>query len=243
MQLAKLLASMKDAEGNVTIPNFYDGVVPLTATELRAIDEIPNVDAKLLEQFGLARAEHSGSRIELQHNRPTLTITGIESGAVRVGARSAIPARASARVEMRLVNGLDGATQTERLIAHVRAQGFHIVDGEPDAATRKAHARIAQVSRTGVSLPPVRTSMDDPRTAPAIAAIRSLGQGLAQLPTIGGGLPFGTFSATLGLPTVGLAIANFDNNQHAADENLRVGHLWEGIDGPADHAEEMIFRH
>jgi acetylornithine deacetylase/succinyl-diaminopimelate desuccinylase-like protein len=230
MALAKLVASMKDAEGNVTIRNFYDGVPPLTPTELRAIETIPNVDRKLLDEFGLARAEHPDSRVELQHNRPTLSITGIESGAVTVGTRSAIPGNASARIEMRLVKGLDPKTQFDRLIAHIREQGYHIVDNEPDAATRHAHARIARITRAGTSFPPARTSMDDPRTAPAIAAIRSLGQPIAQLPTIGGGLPFATFSETLALPTIGLAVVNFDNNQHAANENLRVGHLWEAID-------------
>ena len=67
--------------------------------------EIPNVDAKLLEEFGLMRQEHPESRIELQHNRPTLSILGIEAGNVYTGTRSAIPGSASARIEMRLVNG------------------------------------------------------------------------------------------------------------------------------------------
>lgn len=226
MALAKLLASMKDSEGNVTIANFYDGVVPLTSSELRAIDATPNIDRKLLDEFGLATAEHPDSRIELQHNRPTLNITSIEAG----GAAAAIPASASARVGMRLVNGLDPQTQLDRLITHIRAQGYYIVNGEPDAETRRAHARIARVTATGISFGAARTSMDDSRTAPAIDAIRLLGLGLVQLPTIGGGLPFATFSETLSLPTLGLAVVNFDNNQHAADENIRVGNLWEAID-------------
>jgi acetylornithine deacetylase/succinyl-diaminopimelate desuccinylase-like protein len=230
MALAKLVASMKDADGNVTIRNFYDGVAPPTATELRAIEAIPRVDRKLLDEFGLARAEHPDSRIELQHNRPTLSITGIEAGAVSVGTRSAIPGTASVRIEMRLVKGLDPQTQVDRLIGHIREQGYHIVDGEPDAATRRAHVRIARVTSTGRSFPSAKASMDDRRTAPAVAAIRSLGQPVAQLPSIGGGLPFATFSETLSLPTIGLAVVNFDNNQHAANENLRVGHLWEAID-------------
>ena len=51
-----------------------------------------------------------------------------------------------------------------------------------------------------------------------------------EMPTIGGSLPFATFSDTLALPSIGLAVVNFDNNQHAVNENLRVGHLWEAID-------------
>jgi acetylornithine deacetylase/succinyl-diaminopimelate desuccinylase-like protein len=72
--------------------------------------------------------------------------------------------------------------------------------------------------------------MDDPRAAGAIAAIRSLDKGVARLPTIGGSLPFSTFTDTLALPTIGLAVVNFDNNQHAANENIRVGHVWEAIE-------------
>ena len=83
----------------------------MSETERRAIDEIPNIDRKLLEEFGLAQSEHPDSRIEAQHNRPTLSITGIEAGAVYTGTRSAIPGSASARIEMRLVKGLNAAKQ------------------------------------------------------------------------------------------------------------------------------------
>lgn len=230
MALSKLLASMKDASGRVTIKNFYDGVEPLTPTEQRAIEAIPNIDAKLLDEFGLARAEHPESRIELQHNLPTLNINGIESGAVGAGGRSAIPSTASARIGIRLVKGLDPRTQLDRLIAHIREQGYHIVDGDPDAATRRKYPLIARVTQSGASIIAGKTSMDDARTKPVVTAIRSLGQPVAQLPTIGGGLPFSTFSETLASPTVGLAVVNYDNNQHASNENLRVGHLWEAID-------------
>ena len=230
LALARLLASMKDGEGNVTIRDFYAGAVPLTAAERRAIDEIPNVDAKLLDEFGLARAEHADSRIEIQHNRPTLSITGIQSGAVYSGTRSAIPGSASARVEIRLVKGLSADTQLGRLEQHIRDQGFHVIATEPDAATRRAHPLIARVTRGGGGFPIGRSSIDDPRTAAASAAIRSLDRGLARLPTIGGSLPFATFTDTLALPTIGLAVVNFDNNQHAANENIRVGHLWEAVD-------------
>jgi acetylornithine deacetylase/succinyl-diaminopimelate desuccinylase-like protein len=89
---------------------------------------------------------------------------------------------------------------------------------------------IARVTRGGGGFPIGKTSMDDARTAIAVRAIRSLDQRVAQLPTIGGSLPFATFSDTLGLPAIGLAVVNFDNNQHAANENIRVGHLWEAID-------------
>jgi acetylornithine deacetylase/succinyl-diaminopimelate desuccinylase-like protein len=231
MALAKLIASMKDANNNVTIKGFYDDVVPLTASERRAIDEIPNIDQKLLEEFGLARQEHPESRLELQHNRPTLSVLGLEAGNVYTNTRSAIPGSASARIEMRLVRGLTPAKQVDLLVAHIREQGFHVVDKEPDMATRRKYPLIAEVTRGGVGgLGIAKTSMDDPVTSKAAEAIRALDQRLVQLPTIGGGLPFGVFSDSLRLPSIGLAVVNFDNNQHAANENIRVGHFWEAID-------------
>ena len=230
MALTKLLASMKDERGTVVIRNFYDGVVPLTAVERRAIDEIPNVDQKLLEQFGVAQSEHPDSRIELQHNRPTLSVVGLSSGTVGPGARNAISASATGRVEIRLVNGLDAETQNERLVAHIREQGYHIVNAPPDMATRRKYPKIARVTTQGGGFPIGKGSMDDPRTAMAANAIRALDQRLVQMPTIGGSLPFSTFASALSMPTIGLAVVNFDNNQHAVNENLRVGHLWEAID-------------
>ena len=230
MALAKLLASMKDERGNVVIKNFYDGVVPLTASERRAIDEIPNVDQKLLEQFGVAQSEHPDSRIELQHNRPTLSVVGLSSGTVGAGARNAISASATGRVEIRLVNGLDRETQYERLVAHIREQGYYIVNAPPDIAARRKYSKIARVTLQGGGFPVGKGSMDDPRTAMAANAIRALDRRLVQMPTIGGSLPFSTFAAALSMPTIGLAVVNFDNNQHAVNENLRIGHLWEAID-------------
>ena len=230
MALTKLLASMKDDRGNVVIKNFYDGVVPLTASERRAIDEIPNVDQKLLEQFGVAQSEHPDSRIELQHNRPTLSVVGLSSGTVGPGARNAISGSATGRVEIRLVNGLDPKTQFDRLVAHIREQGYHIVAAPPDMATRRKYPKIARITEQGGGFPIGKGNMDDPRTAMAADAIRSLDQRLVQMPTIGGSLPFSTFANALAMPTIGLAVVNFDNNQHAINENLRVGHLWEAID-------------
>lgn len=205
-------------------------MVPLTASERRAIDEIPNVDQKLVEQFGLARSEHPDSRIELQHNRPTLTVAGLQSGTVGANARNAVSGTATGRVEMRLVNGLNEKTQYDRLVAHVRDQGYFIVTGPPDAATRRTQPKIARITQSVGGFPIGKGNIDDPATVMAANAIRALDQRLVQMPTIGGSLPFSTFDEDLKLPTIGLAVVNFDNNQHAINENLRIGHLWEAID-------------
>ena len=97
------------------------------------------------------------------------------------------------------------------------SRAIFIVNGPPDAATRRTYPKIARVTPNGGGFRSARASMDDPRTVMAANAIRALDQRLVQMPTIGGSLPFSTFSDALKMPTIGLAVVNFDNNQHAVE--------------------------
>lgn len=233
MRLAKLLASMKDDAGRVTIAGFYDDVTPLTPTELKALDDLPNVEAVLKKDFLVAQPERPEQRLERKLNEPTLSVLVMESGGgFDAPARSAIPASAKARIEMRLVHGLDPAKQNRLVVDHIRKQGYFVVDGrDPDDAERLTHPLIARVDVRGGSTAP-RVSMDDPMTRAVVTALSRGGRQIARLPTLGGGMPFATFSERM--PTVGLSIVNHDNNQHGPDENLRLRNLWEGIEMLAD---------
>ena len=230
LALAKLLASMKDDNGRVTIDGFYDDVVPLTAEERRAIDEIPDVAPTLMKAFGFSKPE-SPDRLELRHNLPTLNINAMEAGGGIGGqGRTIVPATASARVDLRFVKAVDPSKQFERLVNHIKKQGYFLVEKEPDDATRAAHAQIASVSRIG-GYPAGRTSMDVPIARVITKAVSDAAGGqVVRLPTIGGSAPFYLFSDVLKVPTIGLSIVNFDNNQHGANENLRIRNLWEGIE-------------
>jgi acetylornithine deacetylase/succinyl-diaminopimelate desuccinylase-like protein len=230
LQLARLLATMKDDSGRVTIDGFYDDVAPLTAEEKRAIDEIPDVAPALMKTFGFSRPE-SADRLELRHNLPTLNINAMEAGGGVGGqGRTIIPANASARLDLRFVKNVDPARQFDRLVAHVRKQGFFIVEKEPDAETRAAHPLIASVDKIG-GYPAGRTAMDLP-IARAITKAVSDGSGgsIVRLPTLGGSAPFYLFSDVLKVPTIGLSIVNFDNNQHGPNENVRIKNIWDGME-------------
>jgi acetylornithine deacetylase/succinyl-diaminopimelate desuccinylase-like protein len=231
MRLARLLASMKDDTGRVTIEHFYDDVTPLTATEKRALTAAPNVEAQLKKDFFVVQPERAEERLEAKLNEPTLSILAMESGGgLRAPARSAIPGSAAARIEMRLVRNLDPAKQNALVVEHIRKQGYFVVENrDPTDAERLTHPRIARVDRRGGSTAP-RVSMDDPMARAVIAALSRDGASLVLLPTLGGSMPFATFSVDLQLPTVGVSIVNHDNNQHGPDENLRLQNLWEGIE-------------
>ena len=228
MRLAKLLATMKDDSGRVLIKDFYTDVRPLTATERAALDAAPNVEALLAREFSVARPERPDERLEVKLNQPTLSI--LEMAVSGIPGRSAIPGSASARLEVRMVKDLVPETVNARITAHVRAQGYFIVSGrEPSDDERRSHALIARVdARRGSGAS--RVSMDDPKAQAVVRALTLHGVPPVQLPTLGGGLPFGTFSDLYQMPTVGVSIVNFDNNQHGPDENLRLQNLWEGIE-------------
>jgi acetylornithine deacetylase/succinyl-diaminopimelate desuccinylase-like protein len=229
MRLARLLASMKDNNGRITIENFYRDVTPLSASDLRAIEETPNIEVALKKDFLVALPERGEERLETKLNEPTLSILAMESGGgLSAPARSAIPATASARIEMRLVNGLDPVKQNAIVVDHLRKQGYFVVeDRNPTDLERFTHSYIARVDlRAGSTAP--RVSMDESMARAVAAALTRDGRELVRLPTLGGGMPFSTFSQQM--PTVGFSMVNHDNNQHGPDENLRLQNLWEGIE-------------
>lgn len=228
MRLAKLLATMKDDAGRVLIKDFYRDVRPLTATERAALAAAPDVEAVLARDFGVATPERPDERLEVKLNQPTLSI--LEMSTSGIPGRSAIPGSATARIEVRMVKDLVPETQNALITEHVRAQGYFIVSGrEPTDEERRTHRLMARVdARRGSTAS--RVSMDDPKAQAVVKALTMRGVPPVQLPTLGGGLPFGTFSDEYGMPTVGVSIANFDNNQHGPDENLRLQNLWEGIE-------------
>ena len=230
LQLSRLLSSMKDDAGLVTIDGFYDDVTPLTAEEKKAIDEIPDVAPTLMKAFGFAKPETS-DRLELRHNLPTLNINAMEAGGGVSGqGRTVIPAWAKARLDLRFVKNVEPSKQFDRLVAHIRKQGYFIVDKDPDAELRAAHPLLASVTREG-GYPAGRTPLDVPIARAITKAIADAAGGqIVRLPTIGGSAPFYLFSDVLKVPTIGLSIVNFDNNQHGPNENVKIRNIWEGIE-------------
>jgi acetylornithine deacetylase/succinyl-diaminopimelate desuccinylase-like protein len=231
MLLGKLLSSMKDSTGRVVIEGFYDDVTPLTATEKKALAEAPNVEAAMAGEFGVARPERADTRLEQKLNEPTLNVLQMESGGgFSAPGRTAIPAMARARLAMRLVHGLDPANMNDRVIAHVRKQGYFVVlNRDPTEEERRAHPLLARVDARGGSRA-TRVSMDDPLPQAVAKALTRGSVTPVQLPTLGGSMPFGEFSEGLKLATVGVSLVNHDNNQHGPDENLKLRNLWEGVD-------------
>ena len=231
MLLARLLTSMKDARGRVTIKGWYDDVVPLGEAERRALADAPAYDRELLQELGINRPEGAGRSLLELINEPSLNVNGLSSAETGALARNVIPTTAVAALDLRLVLGNDQRRQVERLVAHIRAEGFHVTEREPTDEERLAHPLIAKVRVSPGGYNAERTRMDLPVSRAVVAAVQTTSaQPIVLMPTLGGSLPLSLIRETLGAPTLTVPVANYDNNQHAENENIRLQNLWDGIE-------------
>lgn len=230
VRLAHLIAGLRDEDGKILIDGFYDDVRPLSPGAREALAAVPDVDEALRKELGLAATEAGNARLVERILLPALNVRGLEAGAVGARAANAIPTEARASIDFRLVPDETPGSVRRRVEDHLRKRGWFLVDAEPDLTTRLAHPRIVRLA-WGSGYPPARTSLDLPISR-ALSRIvgEARGEPVIRMPSLGGSIPMYLFQEVLGVPVVGLPIANHDNNQHAADENIRLQNLWDGIE-------------
>lgn len=228
--LSHLLVSMKNLNGQVLINNFYDSITPLNTDEQAALDALPVMDNDLKRSLGFSRAEAGSRGLSASLLLPSLNINGIQSAATGVLASNIIPSIATATLDLRLVPGIDYQVQQQRVEDHIREQGFYITSGIPTDEERKKYDRIIQVKRKpGYNAQ--KTPIDHPLAVAVIQALRQHTHNrLLVVPLMGGSLPLYMFRQFAGAYPITVPIANYDNNQHAENENLRLGNLWTGIE-------------
>src|SRR5271169_2139439 len=232
MMLAQLLAGMKDEEGRVLVPHFYDGIMPLTKTEKEALARAPVNDQMLMGSFWLGHVDGSGKHLLDLINQPSLNINGLSSGQTGARATNVIPPTATADLDLRLVVGIDWRAQQQRIVDYIQSRGYFIVDREPSQQILLGHPRVAMVVRDEASYNAVRTPMNLPIAQEVIEAVKSApkDKDVVLLPTMGGSVPLGAMERAAQTHTITVPIANYDNNQHAANENLRLQNLWNGVE-------------
>ncbi|HLX83359.1 MAG TPA: M20/M25/M40 family metallo-hydrolase [Terriglobales bacterium] len=230
MMLAQLLAGMKDATGHVLIPHFYDGVTPLSTLEKQAIADAPRNEERLRHEFALGHTDGGGQPLLAMLNEPSLNIDGISSARTGSKSNNVIPSTATADIDLRLVKGHDWKMQQRRVVDYIAAQGYFVTDKAPDTAVLTEHPKVAFVKLDAVGYNAVRTPMDLPIAQEVIAAVEGARGPVVKLPTMGGSVPLEMIEQTLGVPTITVPIANYDNNQHSANENIRLQNLWDGVE-------------
>jgi len=213
-ELTWLLNTMRSPDGRVLIDGFYDDVVPLTAGELAALDELPGSQDEVLAGAGLDRMERP-TEVPLHERltRPTFSINSLtceDAGE----HRTVIPNVAVAKCDMRLVAN----QRPERVAELVRA---HVEQVAPHVEFRVTH---------GGGMRPSRTLPETPYTAAVRAgAEAALGVKPLLVPALGGSLPLYVFTDLLGLPSYGVPLANVDEANHAPNENLELERFYDGI--------------
>ena len=229
--LASLIASMRDDDGHIKIAGYYDDVRPISPAEHKAIAALPPYDSTLRRSLGLTRTEANDAPLAERIMLPAFNVRGLRAGGVRETGSNTIATAAYASFDLRLVPNQTPERVQRIVVAHIRKQGYWITHDTPTVAMRLEHAKIARVEWEPGGYPASRAPMDGPFGRAVIAA---LSDGVPQPPlinpTVGASGPGYLFEQILRAPMISLPIANYDDNQHAADENLRIQNLWNGIE-------------
>ncbi|HKW25948.1 MAG TPA: M20/M25/M40 family metallo-hydrolase [Terriglobales bacterium] len=228
--LTDLLDSMRDADAHILIPGFYDDVRPLTASERRMLAQTPAADEQLKQELAIAQPEGDGAKLAEQILKPAINVHGIQGGHVGEQAANVISTEARASFDIRLVPNQTPGRVRQEIEQHIERQGFFIVHQTPDLATRRAHARVVKLE-WGSGYPAYRAPVDNPMVQAVVRTIEeATGGPIIQVVSLGGSVPMYLFEGKERRPVIGVPIANADNNQHAANENLRLQNLWDGIE-------------
>jgi acetylornithine deacetylase/succinyl-diaminopimelate desuccinylase-like protein len=217
--LAHIIAGLKDTEGRITIPGFYDDVEMPDAGVLQSWRELPfDEEAFLRDEIGSSAlaGEPGYTQIERSWARPTLDVHGISGGFVGEGSKTVIPAEATAKISMRLVPNQD-----------------------PDKIFELYKARVLELATPGIELDvrlmhvgrPVVVPGDSRWIDAARRALRDTFGRDAVLARVGGSIPIvAVFGDTLGLDTVLMGWGLSDDNLHAPNEKYSLDNFRKGIE-------------
>lgn len=230
VMLARLIASLRDDDGKILIPGIYDDVARPTAADEAAIAAMPAIEPQLKRSLGIGR-NIGPTRLAEGYLKPTLNVRSIHVGDEGPDAANAIATEGFASFDIRLVQGETPAHVHTLVETYLRSLGWTIVRSVPDIETRLAHPKILKLEWDKGESVAAKTALDLPAARAVVASIsRTVGYDPIKLPTSGGSSGIAEAADQLHTPMIGVSIANYDDNQHARNENLRLGNLWDGIE-------------
>ena len=215
--LSELIASLHDKNGRITVKGFYDGVIPLTKKERTAFAKLPWSDKEYAKKLGVKQlyGEKGFTTLERIWARPTLEVNGIWGGYIGEGAKTVLPARAFAKISMRLVPG-----QNSRKIAKLFERHFKKI------APKTVQVNVKFLHGGEAALTPI----ESPGVQTAVAALE---KGFGKKPLYqreGGSIPIVVdFKKLLGIDTVLLGFGLPDENAHAPNEFINLENFFGGI--------------
>lgn len=227
-RMVRVLASLKDENERILIPGFYDHVQPISELDLELLRNLPDLEPYLRQTFGVRGFVNNLSGFELRKAvfNPTCNIQGITTGYQGLGSKTIIPARASAKLDFRLVPDQDPTDILQKLRAHLDAEGFTDV-----------HITHADY------MFPARSDPHHPLVELAARTAEEVYQKPYQLiPLTGGSSPVYAFARPLNIPVIDAGVGfGITNRTHAPNENVRIQdfhnaarHIARILDGFAD---------
>jgi acetylornithine deacetylase/succinyl-diaminopimelate desuccinylase-like protein len=134
-------------------------------------------------------------------------------------------------LDLRLVLGNDLERQVQKVKNHIESKGYHVIDHEPSDEERLQFPLLAKLTKRKGGYNAQRTPMDLPLAQLAVKAVEStVNYPVIQVPSLGGSLPLYLFEKHLDTKPITIPIVNYDNNQHAENENVLIQYLWDGIE-------------
>ncbi|MEX2426122.1 MAG: M20/M25/M40 family metallo-hydrolase [Thermomicrobiaceae bacterium] len=213
-KLVELLSTMRTPEGRSAVEGFYDGVEPPTEFERQLLADIPFDEDGTKKHLGITEFDGPAdmSYYEKIMFQPTFTVAGLNSGYTGAGKKSVIPSEAVVRLECRLVPGQQPDKVLEAIEQHVRMYA-------PDAEITKLAGQ-----------PPSKTSPELPVSRAAVASMKeAYGVDPVVMPLLGATAPNYVFTDDLGLPAIWTTYANYDEDNHAPNENMTLRAFRDGI--------------
>jgi len=215
-RLLHALRSLRDAEGRVLIPGFYDRVRPLTDADRAALQRMPFDEEGYLQQLGLDAFNHHLTGLPLleQHLfQPTCNICGLWSGYTGAGSKTVLPREAKVKLDFRLVPDQDPGEIADLLVEHLEREGF----GDVEVVTMEPEH-------------PARTPLDHPFVDLVVETSREVyGQEPVVYPTMAGTGPMYVLCQQFDIPCVSVGVGHSDSRNHAPNENILLEDFYQGI--------------
>ena len=229
LRLSQILSSMKNEDGRVIIPNFYEGIT-LSEDIKKILKNVPEAESSIKNRTKINSTDKVGGNYQESLQYPSLNIRGLQSGWVGDQARTIIPSNAIAEIDVRLVLESNPEKLMKSIKNHIESFGYTILESNPTDEERLKYEKIVQMNYK-ISYPAFRTPVNSAegkwlkdllqkyyKTSPIL------------IRTSGGSVPISPFVNQLGIPSIGLPTVNLDNNQHSPNENIKLGNYFQGIE-------------
>ena len=226
--MSHLLASMKDDTGKVLIDGFYDGIILDKETQ-KLLAQVPDDNAKIQKSLGITKPDNVGKTYQEALQYPSLNVRHIETSWKGPGLKTIIPEIVTAYLDVRLVKETNGITQLQKVIKHIEAQGYLVLDRKPIDSERLKYPKIATIS-TNAGVNAFRTDINSFIGKKLRTTISNeFGNDPIMIRTMGGTVPITPAIQVLDIPAIIVPMVNMDNNQHNPNENIRIGNISQGI--------------